>query len=319
MFTFSILLWQASISTVLASPSVSFSVTKGLSSKRGADLTTVQVKLSDTVYSIDVKVPKNYPAPSGDSNLYQVEAKSQLGDLKQQYRSVGVWSSSDEAELADLLLHSLKDSTEKSSFSVELTDLEPLLPHNIFQIKATPDTEKRSEDVIDTRSVALLVALATSCELVKYPLNNPSGVGYEYGVWCQGSSYSKGTNVHGGVLLANHPKLLYPTQDPKTIRRWTDTEAIKFVYGQSSQSDTLIPTGEAPATTTPDVDPDVPKPTVPKKSEDNDNPRDTSMDIFYILGGFAGIGLFGYGIYNSNRKKRLAELKEELQKEEEIF
>ena len=324
MFSLSAVLWQASISMVLAAPSVSFSVSKGISSKRGPGLTTVQTKLNGSVYSIDVNVPSNYPAPSGDSNLYQVEAKSQLSDLKQQYTSVGILSSSDDAELADMLVRSLKVHTDASKFSAEVADMEPLLPHNIFQIMALDDAEKKAEDVVDTRSVALLTALATSCDLVKYPLNNPNGVAYEYGVWCNGSSYSKGKSIHNGVLLGPHLDLVYPSLGPKDVRRWEDGEALKFVYGKENQSDTLIPTGNAPSTEDTDTpeDPNTqnePKDTNKPKSKTDSSPRDTSMDIFYILGGFAVIGLFGYGIYNSNRKKRIAELKQELHKEEEEF
>lgn len=309
---------------VLAAPSVSFSVSKGISSKRGADLTTVQTKLNGSVYSIDVKVSSTYPQPSGDSNLYQVEAKSQLSDLKNQYASVGILSSSDDAEWADMLIRTLKVHSEASKFSAELAEMEPLLPHNVFQIMAIPDSEKTAKDVVDTRSVALLTALATSCDLVKYPLNNPTGVGYEYGVWCDGSSYSKGRSMHNGMLLGPHLDLVYPSFGPKDVRRWEDAEALKLVYGKTAQSDTLIPTGNTPSS----EDTDTPEDQNTKEDQEDtdtskpaikDSPRDTSMDIFYILGGFALIGMFGYGMYNSNRKNRIAALKQELHKEEEEF
>ena len=314
MFTFSTLLWQASISLVLAAPSVSFSVSKGWTPPPPNGSIFYTFQLNSVKYSIDVKVPSTYSKPSGDANVYKVEAKSQLSDLKNQYASVGILSSSDDGEWADMLIRSLRSDTNEPFLS------EPILPHEFFK-------KKSGAKNVDTRSVALLAALATSCDLVKYPLNNPTGVGYEYGVWCDGSSYAKGKSIHNGVLLAPHPDLLSPSLGPKDVRRWEDAEALKLVYGKTAQSDTLIPTGNTPST----EDTDTPeKPEDPNTKEDqedtdtpkpamDDSPRDTSMDIFYILGGFALVGMFGYGIYNSNRKNRIAELKQELQKEEEEF
>ena len=308
-----ILLFQLTLSVAWARPKVSFVVSKGVSSKRSVDSTTIQTKVYGKLYSIEVKIPEGYQAHEGGVVQYTTEAQKQLSVLKQAYQTQGVLNSSKDAEWAALIIQSLKAHSQSKKVVTELA-LEPLLPHSIFQIMAIPDQQKTVKDVIDTRSISLLAALSTSCKLVKYPLKTSSAQAFEYGVWCDHSSYAKGLKMHTGVLIPNHPKLVYPNLQPSEVYIWEDNEALKLAFGQKAQSHKIDSSKTAPKhkkvlNSEEEIDPQSPI----------EIDRDSSQDIFYILGGMVLLIILGIGMYNSHRKKRVAFLKKDLQKVDEEF
>lgn len=319
MVGFSIMI-AVGASLALAEPAVSFSVSEGISNKREQNTISVQTKLHEKLYSIEVHVPKEYSVSTSDVSLYKKEASLQLQALQTEFQNKKILQSSYDAEWADLIFRTLKVHTDSTKFVAE-NDLTPLLPHSIFQIQATPESEKDANDVVDTRSVALLAALSTACDMVKYPILNPGGVDYEYGVWCNGSSYTNGYAIHSGSLIASHPDLLYPNLAPADVYRWEDGEALKLAYGQEAKSDTLIPSqqGAEKKKEEPNTEPstDEKEPTVHKN--DSVSSMAQSTETFYVFGGLTVCFFCGYLVYQSNRKKRITEMKKEIEKKDIQF